>query len=50
MCKKIVEYHGGRIWIDTAHTGGARICFTLPRTAPDQPAAASEPALEGTPA
>ncbi|MFJ8200937.1 ATP-binding protein [Streptomyces sp. NPDC096152] len=30
LCKKIVEYHGGRIWIDTAHTGGTRICFTLP--------------------
>ncbi|MYR41451.1 sensor histidine kinase [Streptomyces sp. SID5910] len=29
LCKKIVEYHGGRIWIDTAHTGGTRICFTL---------------------
>ncbi|MGW0178675.1 sensor histidine kinase [Nocardia sp. NPDC003345] len=29
VCKKIVEYHGGRIWIDTAHTGGTRICFTL---------------------
>ncbi|NCL78102.1 hypothetical protein AIIKEEIJ_05600 [Rhodococcus sp. YH1] len=30
MCKKIVEYHGGRIWIDTEHTGGTRFCFTLP--------------------
>ncbi|MEV0380177.1 ATP-binding protein [Nonomuraea sp. NPDC050643] len=30
MCKKIVENHGGRIWLDTAYTGGARICFTLP--------------------
>ncbi len=30
MCKKIVENHGGRIWLDTSHTGdGARICFTL---------------------
>lgn len=29
VCKKIVEYHGGRIWIDTAHAGGTRICFTL---------------------
>ncbi|WP_067649511.1 sensor histidine kinase [Nocardia harenae] len=33
ICKKIVEFHGGRIWIDTEYTGGARFCFTLPRTA-----------------
>ncbi|MET7682462.1 CHASE3 domain-containing protein [Streptomyces sp. NPDC005423] len=30
LCKKIVEHHGGRIWIDTGVTEGARICFTLP--------------------
>lgn len=30
LCKKIVEQHGGRIWIDTAHTDGTRLCFTLP--------------------
>jgi light-regulated signal transduction histidine kinase (bacteriophytochrome) len=30
MCRKIVEYHGGEIWLDTAYTGGARILFTLP--------------------
>ncbi|MFI0960966.1 ATP-binding protein [Streptomyces sp. NPDC021080] len=30
LCKKIVEYHGGRIWIDTAHTDGTRLCFTVP--------------------
>nr|WP_067686880.1 sensor histidine kinase [Nocardia jejuensis] len=29
LCKKIVEFHGGRIWIDTAYTEGTRICFTL---------------------
>ncbi|MER7103587.1 CHASE3 domain-containing protein [Streptomyces humidus] len=32
LCKKIVEYHGGRIWLDTDHTEGARFCFTLPST------------------
>ncbi|MFF2364208.1 CHASE3 domain-containing protein [Streptomyces sp. NPDC058122] len=32
LCKKIVEYHGGRIWIDTTHTDGTRFCFTLPAT------------------
>jgi signal transduction histidine kinase len=30
LCRKIVEYHGGRIWLDTEHSGGARFCFTLP--------------------
>ncbi|MFK4106808.1 ATP-binding protein [Streptomyces sp. NPDC019531] len=30
LCKKIVEQHGGRIWIDTAHTDGTRFRFTLP--------------------
>ncbi len=30
LCRKIVEYHGGRIWLDTDHAGGARFRFTLP--------------------
>jgi signal transduction histidine kinase len=30
LCRKIVEYHGGRIWLDTGHAGGARFQFTLP--------------------
>jgi signal transduction histidine kinase len=30
MCRKIVEHYGGRIWLDTAHQGGANFCFTLP--------------------
>ncbi|MGW1531222.1 sensor histidine kinase [Streptomyces aureus] len=34
LCKKIVEYHGGRIWIDTAHTDGTRFCFTIPSADP----------------
>ncbi|MGW3056554.1 sensor histidine kinase [Streptomyces goshikiensis] len=29
MCKKIVEFHGGTIAIDTDHRDGARITFTL---------------------
>ncbi|MFJ6070976.1 CHASE3 domain-containing protein [Streptomyces sp. NPDC093065] len=29
LCKKIVEHHGGGIRIDTAHTDGTRLCFTL---------------------
>jgi len=30
LCKKIVEYHGGTIWIDTSYAGGTRFYFTLP--------------------
>jgi signal transduction histidine kinase len=30
MVRKIIEYHGGQIWLDTEVTTGARFCFTLP--------------------
>jgi signal transduction histidine kinase len=30
MTRKIVEYHSGRIWLDTTAATGARFCFTLP--------------------
>jgi signal transduction histidine kinase len=30
MCRKIIEYHNGRIWLDTAYRTGTRFCFTLP--------------------
>jgi signal transduction histidine kinase len=30
MCRKIIEYHDGTIWLDTSYTGGACIRFTLP--------------------
>jgi signal transduction histidine kinase len=35
VCKKIVEYHGGAIWIDTAYTEGTRFCITVPAVAED---------------
>jgi signal transduction histidine kinase len=31
LCKKIVEHHGGHIWIDEARAEGATLRFTLPR-------------------
>ncbi len=47
LCKKIVEHHGGTIWIDTSYIEGTRFRFTLP-----VPNAASndgsEATLEGT--
>ena len=34
LCKKIVEHHGGTIWIDTSYTDGTRFRFTLPVPTP----------------
>jgi signal transduction histidine kinase len=47
MCKKIVEYHGGRLWLDTTprDTPGAVFRWTLPERQPanaDRPAGGSE--------
>ncbi|MEV7399727.1 CHASE3 domain-containing protein [Streptomyces sp. NPDC091267] len=37
LCKKIVEYHGGRIAVDPHHAPGTRIVFTLPQSPPPGP-------------
>jgi light-regulated signal transduction histidine kinase (bacteriophytochrome) len=42
LCKKIVEHHGGSIWIDTTYTEGTRFRFTLPIAVDDDSAANPE--------
>jgi signal transduction histidine kinase len=38
LAKRIVEHHGGRIWLDTERRDGATIHFTLPSRHPGEPA------------
>ncbi|TDO18066.1 multi-sensor signal transduction histidine kinase [Mycobacterium sp. BK086] len=44
LVKKIVEHHGGSIWIDTSYEDGTRFRFTLPAIT----ASELQPQLEGT--
>ncbi|MEV0001077.1 ATP-binding protein [Micromonospora sp. NPDC050980] len=43
IVKKIVEYHGGRVWVDTEAEEGTTIRFTLPAREADIEAAKAEP-------
>ena len=36
MCRKIIEYFGGRIWLDTGAAGGASFRFTVPALSDDE--------------
>jgi light-regulated signal transduction histidine kinase (bacteriophytochrome) len=36
MCRKIVEYYGGKIWLETTASEGATFCFTLPIPSDDE--------------
>ncbi len=47
ICKKIVEFHGGRIWIDTDYAEGTRFYFTLIGTDHTVRSADRVPATEG---
>ena len=35
LCKKIVEFHGGRIWIEQPDGAGTSIHWTLPAEVPE---------------
>ncbi|MGV0744235.1 sensor histidine kinase [Mycolicibacterium sp. XJ870] len=48
LCKKIVEHHGGTIWIDTSYRDGTRLHFTLPATPATEPNAIPHALLEGS--
>ncbi|HET9973663.1 MAG TPA: ATP-binding protein [Streptosporangiaceae bacterium] len=50
MTKKIIEYFGGRIWLDTSYAEGSRFLFTLPMPAEtmDQAPEDEKPGSSGT--
>jgi signal transduction histidine kinase len=47
LCKKIIEHHGGTIWIDTSNTEGTRFRFTLPTDSAAEPDQEPAALLEG---
>jgi signal transduction histidine kinase len=50
MAKKIVEYHGGRIWMDGDLADGATVRLTLPALAPqDRPGPTQDPSDRSDP-
>jgi len=49
LCEKIIEHHGGTIWIDHSYTDGTRFRFTLPAESTAEPDPSPTAVMEGTP-
>jgi signal transduction histidine kinase len=45
LCRRIIEHHGGSIWVDTTVTDGTTIRFTLPKPTADEAADADVAAV-----
>jgi light-regulated signal transduction histidine kinase (bacteriophytochrome) len=48
LCKKIIEHHGGTIWLDTSYAEGTRFRFTLPAESTAESDLNPKALLEGT--
>src|SRR6185312_4035711 len=50
LCRKIIDYHHGRIWLDSATTSGSAFSFTLPTIADntEELTAMNEPVMTAT--
>ncbi|WP_328903797.1 CHASE3 domain-containing protein [Streptomyces sp. NBC_00441] len=44
LCRKIIEFHGGRIWLDPDSRQGARVHFSLPADPEPEPAETNDTA------
>ncbi|MFE7579008.1 CHASE3 domain-containing protein [Streptomyces sp. NPDC057521] len=44
LCRKIIEFHGGRIWLDPDSRQGARVHFSLPADPEPEPAETNDAA------